>query len=185
MLTDFLYEYSICITTSVKGQKYMFQEIKPCKNCCWVKFKLPYNASVLLIDSDLLSICGIRWTPEKSGFQVARCIAVHSNNFLYDMKANWYPKKRFRAETKRCFFGGALSCFRGTATYYYLPPPGRCHYHNGNISSIGSQWSSCSSHWCTSTHVSIEDLPILSPNFFGNSFQYFSIFLPIFPLMCQ
>ena len=116
MLTDFLYEYSICITTSVKGQKYMFQEIKPCKNCCWVKFKLPYNASVLLIDSDLLSICGIRWTPEKSGFQVARCIAVHSNNFLYDMKANWYPKKRFRAETKRCFFGGALSCFRGTAT---------------------------------------------------------------------
>ena len=95
----------------------MFQEIKPCKNCCWVKFKLPYNASVLLIDSDLLSICGIRWTPEKSGFQVARCIAVHSNNFLYDMKANWYPKKRFRAETKRCFFGGALSCFRGTATY--------------------------------------------------------------------
>ena len=42
---------------------------------------------------------------------------MHSNNFLYDMKANWYPKKRFRAETKRCFLGGALSCFRGTATY--------------------------------------------------------------------
>ena len=68
MLTDFLYEYSICITPSVKGQKYVFQKIKPCKNCCWVKFKPPYNASVLLIDSDSLSIRGIRWSPEKSGF---------------------------------------------------------------------------------------------------------------------
>ena len=116
VLTDFLYKYSICITTSVKGQKYMFQKIKPCKNCCWVKFKLPYNASVLLIDSDLLSIRGIRWTPEKSGFQVASCIAVHSNTFLYDMKAKWYPKNRFRAKTRRWFFGGDLSCFRGTAT---------------------------------------------------------------------
>ena len=109
MLTDFLYEVSICITTSIKGQKYMFQKIKSCKNCCWVKFKLPYNASVLLIDSDLLSIRGIRWTPEKSGFQVASCIAVHSNTFLYDMKAKWYPKNRFRAKTRRWFFGGDLT----------------------------------------------------------------------------
>ena len=91
----------------------MFQKIKPCKNCCWVKFKPPYNAIVLLIGSDLLSICGIRGPPEKSGLQVAKCIAVHSKNLI------WRPTGIQKTDFKQRgdFVGGDLSCFRGTTAY--------------------------------------------------------------------
>ena len=55
--------------------------------------------------------------PGKSGFQVARCIAVYSNNFSYDMKAKWNTKINFQPKTGRWNSWGDLSCFRGTSTY--------------------------------------------------------------------
>ena len=94
---------------------------------------------------NLLSVSSNIVTTWKSGFQVAWCIAVHSNNFLYDMKANWNKKNIFCSKTKRWFFGGDLSCFRGTATYSYsirtfigsAPPfwdqnQSSCHRHRGH-----------------------------------------------------
>ena len=68
VFTDILDGYLICTTTSVKYQKHICQKIKPSGNYSWVTFKLPYSASVLLIDSDLLYICDIGWLPEKLGF---------------------------------------------------------------------------------------------------------------------
>ena len=61
--------------------------------------------------------------PGKSGFQVARCIAVHSNNFSYDMKAKWNTKIHFQPKTGRWNSWGELSCFRGTSTYTNLFRP--------------------------------------------------------------
>ena len=54
---------------------------KPLEYCSWVTFKLPYNASVLLIDSDLLYICGIRWPPKTHVFRwpgASLCIQITS-----------------------------------------------------------------------------------------------------------
>ena len=62
-------------------------------------------------------LAAFQWPPGKSGFQVAGCIAVYSNTFLYNMKANRDLKKYFWWKTTRWFFFGVLSCFRGTATY--------------------------------------------------------------------
>ena len=62
-------------------------------------------------------LAAFQWPPGKSGFQVARCIAVYSNTFLYNMKANRDLKNDFWWKTTRWFFWGVLSCFRGTATY--------------------------------------------------------------------
>ena len=64
-------------------------------------------------------LAAFQWPPGKSGFQVARCIAVYSNTFLYNMKANRDLKKYFWWKTTRWFFWGVLSCFRGTATYEF------------------------------------------------------------------
>ena len=81
VFTDILYEHLICTTTSVKYQKHICQKIKPSEYCSWVTFKLPYSASVLLIDSDLLYICGIRWPPENKIFRwpgATLCIQITS-----------------------------------------------------------------------------------------------------------
>ena len=62
-------------------------------------------------------LAAFKWPPGKSGFQVARCIAVHSNNFLYNIKSNRYQIWHCWCKTTRWFFWGVLSCFRRTATY--------------------------------------------------------------------
>ena len=81
VFTFICYEYFSCTTTNIYVKKHIFQKIKPSENCCWVKLKPLYNVSVLLIDSDLHSICGIRWPPEISGYRwpgASLCIQISS-----------------------------------------------------------------------------------------------------------
>ena len=47
------------------------------------------------------------------------CIAVHSNDFLYNVKGNWNLKNHFCLKNKEVIFWGDLSCFRGTSTYLF------------------------------------------------------------------
>ena len=47
------------------------------------------------------------------------CIALHSNDFLYNVKTNWNSKNHFCLKNKEVIFWGDLSCFRGTSTYQY------------------------------------------------------------------
>ena len=49
--------------------------------------------------------------PEKSGFQVARCIAVYSNMFSYDMKAKWNTKKLFSTKNREVKYLGWFELF--------------------------------------------------------------------------
>ena len=67
-----------------------------------------------------------------------RCVAVYSNTFLYNMKANQDLKKYFWWKTTRWFFWGVLSCFRGTATYvtkfFGLPKCLWSSYHSSRSS---------------------------------------------------
>ena len=98
---------------SLPLERNVFQKIERTENCSFVKVQLYKGLFVFEIYSLLAAF---QWPPGKSGFQVARCIAVYSNTFLYNMKANRDLKKYFWWKTTRWFFWGVLSCFRGTAT---------------------------------------------------------------------
>ena len=100
MFTDILYEHLICTTTSVKYQKHICQKIKPSEYCSWATFKLPHSSSVLLIDSDLLYICGIRWPPKTHVFRwPGASLCIHITSYMIwrpagIQKTNFYQKQR-------------------------------------------------------------------------------------------
>ena len=86
-----------------KKERNVFQKIERTENCSFVKVQLYKGLFVFEIYSLLAAF---QWPPGKSGFQVARCIAVYSNTFLYNMKANRDLKKNiFDEKQQGDFFG--------------------------------------------------------------------------------
>ena len=93
---------------SLPLERNVFQKIERAENCSFVKVQLYKGLFVFEIYSLLAAF---QWPPGKSGFQVARCIAVYSNTFLYNMKANQDLKKYFLWKNNKVIFLGCFELF--------------------------------------------------------------------------
>ena len=116
IFTNIVYECLVCTTTSKKHNLNIFFKNETTRKQRFVEVLTVWGLTCLAIWQQF-TLC-FR-PPGKSGFQVARCIAVHSNNFSYDMKAKWNTKIHFQPKTGRWNSWGELSCFRGTSTSKY------------------------------------------------------------------
>ena len=113
IFTNIVYECLVCTTTSKKHNLNIFFKNETIRKQRFVEVLTVRGLTCLALWQQF-TLC-FR-PPGKSGFQVARCIAVHSNNFSYDMKAKWNTKIHFQPKTGRWNSWGELSCFRGTST---------------------------------------------------------------------